>query len=85
MIKPPKPVDVLPSIEHNGTEILCRIHHGFSRPSRGPQPGPRYIYGAVSPQGERHWRGSLSAIKKLIDEGFNMEKEDNNSKQDGTA
>jgi len=71
MLKPPKPVEALPSIDHNGVEIICRIHHGFSRPSRGPQPSPRYLYGAVSPQGERHWRNSLQAIQDLIDNEFN--------------
>lgn len=71
MLKPPKPVEVLPSIDHNGVEIICRIHHGFSTPSRGPQPSPRYLYGAVSPQGERHWRNSLQAIQDLIDNEFN--------------
>ena len=75
MLKRPKPVEVLPSLEHNGTEIICRIHHGFSSPSRGPQPAPRYLYGAVSPQGERHWRNNLDAIKALIDNGFNSKKE----------
>lgn len=77
MLLPPHPVETLPSIDHNGTEIICRIHHGFSRPSRGPQPRPRYLYGAVSPQGERHWRNTLKAIQSLIDNGF-----DNASKDD---
>lgn len=71
MLKAPKPVEILPSLEHNGVEIICRIHHGFSTPTRGPQPAPRYLYGAVSPQGERHWRNSLQAMKELIDNGFN--------------
>lgn len=75
MLKRPKPVEVLPSLEHNGTEIICRIHHGFSSPSRGPQPAPRYLYGAVSPQGERHWRNNLDAIKALIDNNFTTRKE----------
>jgi hypothetical protein len=70
MVYPPKPVEKLPSIDYNGTEIICRIHHGFSTPTRGPQPAPRYLYGAVSPQGERHWRNSLNAIQSLIDNGF---------------
>lgn len=75
MLKRPKPVEVLPSLEHNGTEIICRIHHGFSSPSRGPQPAPRYLYGAVSPKGERHWRNNLDAIKALIDNNFTLRKE----------
>ena len=70
MHKAPKPVEVLPSLEHNGVEIICRIHHGFSIPPRGPQPSPRYLYGAVSPQGERHWRNNLQAIQDLIDNSF---------------
>lgn len=78
MLKPPKPVEVLPSLEHDGIEIICRIHHGFSTPSRGPQPTPRYLYGAVSPQGERHWRNNLQAIKELIDNRFNAK---NNEKK----
>jgi hypothetical protein len=71
MHKAPKPVEVLPSLEHNGVEIICRIHHGFSIPPRGPQPASRYLYGAVNPQGERHWRNNLQAIKELIDNRFN--------------
>lgn len=72
MINPPKPVEKLPSIDHNGTEVVCRIHHGFSTPSRGAQPAPRYLYGAVSPQGERHWRNNLHDIQALIDNGFEL-------------
>jgi len=72
MINPPKPVESLPSLEHNGVEIICRIHHGFSTPDRGPQPAPRYLYGAVSPEGERHWRRSLNDIQSLIDAGFKL-------------
>lgn len=73
MVLPPKPVDQLPSIDHNGVEIICRVHHGFSRPERGPQPAPRYLYGAVSPEGERHWRRSLDDIQTLIDGGFKLD------------
>ena len=76
MLKAPKPVEILPSLEHNGVEIICRIHHGFSIPARGPQPSPRYLYGAVSPQGERHWRNNLQAIKDLIDNRFNAKNKD---------
>lgn len=72
MIYPPQPVEQLPSLEHNGIEIVCRIHHGFSTPERGPQPQPRYLYGAVSPEGERHWRRSLNDIQALIDAGFKL-------------
>lgn len=72
MIYPPKPVEQLPSLEHNGVEIVCRIHHGFSTPERGPQPQARYLYGAVSPEGERHWRRSLNDIQALIDAGFKL-------------
>lgn len=70
MIQPPKPVDQLPSLEHNGVEIICRVHHGFSTPSKGPQPATRYLYGAVSPQGERHWRNNLHDIQSLIESNF---------------
>jgi len=70
MTLPPKPVEQLPSLEHNGIEIVCRIHHGFSSPARGPQPAARYLYGVVSPQGERHWRNNLHDIEALIDSGF---------------
>lgn len=72
MIYPPKPVEQLPSLEHNGVEIVCRIHNGFSTPERGPQPQARYLYGAVSPEGERHWRRSLHDIQALIDVGFKL-------------
>lgn len=72
MIYPPQPVEQLPSLEHNGVEIVCRIHHGFSTPERGPQPQARYLYGAVSPEGERHWRRSLNDIQALIDAGFKL-------------
>jgi len=72
MINPPKPVEQLPSLEHNGVEIICRIHHGFSTPERGPQPQARYLYGAVSPEGERHWRRSLNDIQTLIEAGFKL-------------
>ena len=78
MINPPQPVEVLPSLEHNGVEIICRIHHGFSTPLKGPAPAPRYLYGAVSPQGERHWRRSLTELQSLIDGGFSV---DGNKKQ----
>jgi hypothetical protein len=73
MLNPPKPVESLPSLKHNGVEIVCRIHHGFSIPDRGIQPAPRYLYGAVSPEGERHWRRSLNDIQSLIDAGFKLE------------
>ena len=72
MITAPLPVEQLPSLEHNGVEIVCRIHHGFSKPERGPQPQARYLYGAVSPKGERHWRRSLDDIQGLINAGFNL-------------
>lgn len=70
MVNPPKPVEQLPSLEHNGTEIICRIHYGFSSPMRGPQPAARYLYGAVSPKGERHWRNNLNDLQAFIDNGF---------------
>ncbi|AEX56051.1 hypothetical protein S-CBS4_gp084 [Synechococcus phage S-CBS4] len=73
MLNPPKPVESLPSLEYNGVEIICRIHHGFSMPSKGPIPAARYLYGAVSPEGERHWRRSLNDIQSLIDAGFKLE------------
>jgi len=76
MIQPPKPVETLPSLEHNGVEIVCRIHHGFSMPAKGNGPAPRYLYGAVSPQGERHWRRNLSELEALIDAGFNVKDDD---------
>jgi hypothetical protein len=75
MIKAPRAVDSLPSLEHKGVEIICRIHYGFSTPTRGPLPAARHLYGAVSPQGERHWRNSLQAIKELIDHRFNVKKQ----------
>ena len=70
MLLPPKPVDKLPLLEHNGTEILPIVHHGFSKPSKGFQPAPRTLYGAKDNNGERHWRSSLHEIQQLIDSGF---------------
>ena len=77
MLKPPKPVETLPSLKHNDVEIICRIHFGFQRRHEGHSL-PRYLYGAVSPQGERHWRNNLEALKTLIDNGFTINKEDKN-------
>ncbi len=70
MLNPPSPVEKLPLLEHNGTEILPIVHHGFSRPQKGPQPAARTMYGARDANGERHWRGSLHEIQQLIDGGF---------------
>lgn len=85
-VLPPRPVEYLPSLEHNGVEIICRIHHGFSTPVRGAQPAPRYLYGAVSPQGERHWRRSLDAIQSLIDASFKIGDDcKTSSASDGTS
>jgi hypothetical protein len=79
MILPPKPVEKLPLLEHNGAEILPIIHHGFSRPAKGPQPAARTIYGARDVNGERHWRASLHDIQQLIDSGFTIEEGENNA------
>ena len=70
MLLPPKPVDKLPLLEHNGAEILPIVHHGFSKPSKGPQPAARTIYGAKDQNGERHWRSSLHEIVALIERNF---------------
>lgn len=70
MLNPPKAVEKLPLLEHNGAEILPIIHHGFSRPQKGPQPATRTIYGARDNNGERHWRSSLHEIQQLIDSNF---------------
>jgi hypothetical protein len=77
MLLPPQPVDKLPLLEHNGAEILPIVHHGFSKPSKGPQPAARTIYGARDENGERHWRSSLHEIKQLIDNGFAIEEQAN--------
>lgn len=77
MLLPPKPVDKLPLLEHNGAEILPIVHHGFSKPSKGPQPAARTIYGARDENGERHWRSSLHEIKQLIDNGFAVQEQAN--------
>jgi hypothetical protein len=77
MLLPPKPVDKLPLLEHNGAEILPIVHHGFSKPSKGPQPAPRTLYGAKDENGERHWRSSLHEIKQLIDNGFTTQEQAN--------
>ena len=77
MLLPPKPVDKLPLLEHNGAEILPIVHHGFSKPSKGPQPAPRTLYGAKDNNGERHWRSSLHEIQQLIDNGFATQEQTN--------
>ena len=77
MLLPPKPVDKLPLLEHNGAEILPIVHHGFSKPSKGPQPAARTIYGAKDENGECHWRSSLHEIKQLIDSGFATQEQAN--------
>lgn len=77
MLLPPKPVEKLPLLEHNGAEILPIVHHGFSRPSKGHQPAPRTLYGARDKNGERHWRSSLHAIQQLIDTDFAQEEQAN--------
>jgi len=70
MLNPPRAVDLLPLIVHNGTEIQPIIHYGFSSPKKGPQPQPRTMYGARDLNGERHWRSSLHEMEQLIDNGF---------------
>lgn len=77
MLLPPKQVEKLPLLEHNGAEILPIIHHGFSRPAKGPQPAARTLYGARDNNGERHWRGSLHEIQQLIDSGFAVQEQTN--------
>lgn len=79
MLLPPKPVEKLPLLEHNGAEILPIVHHGFSTPSKGPQPASRTLYGARDKNGERHWRSSLNAIQKLIEADFATEEEQSNA------
>jgi hypothetical protein len=34
MLNAPRAVDHLPLLEHNGTEILPIVHHGFSSPKK---------------------------------------------------
>lgn len=76
MLNPPRAVDHLPTLEHNGVEILPVIHYGFSTPKKGPQPAPRTLYGAKDEKGERHWRSTLDDIQKLIENNFQqVEKE----------
>ena len=57
-------------MEHAGTTIETFVHHGFSRPDRGPSPQSRTLFGARDQEGERHWRGSYEEIVSLIDRGF---------------
>jgi len=78
MLNAPRAVDHLPLLEHNGAEILPIIHYGFSSPKKGPQPQPRMLYGAKDKKGERHWRSSLTEIKKLIDNDFTSVQEEAN-------
>lgn len=77
MLLPPQPVDMFPLLEHNGAEILPIVHHGFSKPAKGPQPTARTLYGARDSNGERHWRGSLHEIQQLIDSGFAVQEQAN--------
>ena len=70
MLNAPRAVDHLPLLEYNGVEILPIVHYGFSSPRKGPQPAARTIYGARDKKNERHWRSSLHAIQKLIDNDF---------------
>ena len=79
MLNAPRAVDHLPLLEYNGTEILPIIHYGFSSPKKGPQPAARTLYGARDKNGERHWRSSLHAIQKLIDEGFAISEDQANA------
>lgn len=76
MLNPPRAVDHLPLLEHNGVEILPIIHHGFSSPQRGQQPASRTMYGARDQKNERHWRSSLREIQQLIDNGFSTEEQE---------
>ena len=77
MLLPPKQAEKLPLLEHNGAEILPIVHHGFSKPAKGPQPAARTLYGARDNNGERHWRGSLHEIQQLIDSGFAVQEQTN--------
>lgn len=77
MLLPPKQVEKLPLLEYNGAEILPIVHHGFSKPAKGPQPASRTLYGARDNNGERHWRSSLHEIQQLIDSGFDVEEQTN--------
>lgn len=70
MTRPPLHPDMLPTMEHADTTIQVLVHHGFSRPDRGPSPKPRTLYGARDKAGERHWRASYEEIVSLIDRGF---------------
>lgn len=79
MVNPPRSVEKLPLLEHNGIEIQPIIHHGFSSPLKGPQPYPRALYGARDGNGERHWRASLDDIKRLIDNDFAVAEEQDNA------
>jgi hypothetical protein len=76
MLNPPRAVDHLPLLEHNGVEILPIIHYGFSSPQRGQQPASRTMYGARDQKNERHWRSSLREIQQLIDNGFSIEEQE---------
>lgn len=77
MLNPPKAVDHLPLIVHDGIEILPIVHYGFSSPAKGPQPAARTLYGARDKNGERHWRSSLDEMVKLIATGFAVQEESN--------
>jgi hypothetical protein len=70
MTRPPLSPDMLPTLEHSGASIQVLVHHGFSRPDRGPSPKSRTLYGARDQDGERHWRASYEEIVSLIDRGF---------------
>lgn len=79
MLNPPRAVDHLPTLEHNGIEILPVVHYGFSTPKKGPLPVSRAIYGARDEKGERHWRSTLEEIQKLIENNFQSIEKDEKS------
>jgi hypothetical protein len=71
MAKPPLRPDRLPTLEYSGVSIEPIIHHGFSRPDRGPATSQsRFLFGARDKAGERHWRSSYEEIVTLIHNGF---------------
>ena len=76
MLNPPRAVDKLPLLEHNGVEIQPVLHYGFSSPKKGPQPAARTLYGAKDGNNERHWRSSLDELKQLIDKDFATESQE---------
>lgn len=62
MLKAPRNPDRLPSLEHNGQEIIVLRHYGFSLGGT-----PRMLYATKDANGERHWRRTMEEVQLFIE------------------